>query len=162
MARWLQSGVNPEYEELRRWSRESDGDTDSLFDDSVGGCQDFDLMVSLSMDEYEQLIVDNTPTVTMAARQFFVPLLIRVLLLGSESGHWSQYAGPDGAQRLALTAFMQRWRHLSPSEQQSSDGVELLKRVAAFLDEFLTAQPAEAPGVPALLTRYSKEWGGWV
>ena len=25
-----------------------------------------------------------------------------------ESGHWSQYAGPDGAQRLALTAFVQR------------------------------------------------------
>ena len=59
------SRVDPEYEELRRWLRESDGDTDSLFDDSVGGCQDFDLMVSFSMDEYEQLIVDNTPAVTI-------------------------------------------------------------------------------------------------
>ena len=163
MSGWVQSAIDPEFEELQRWLRQSDGDADDFFDDSLGGCQDFDLMVSLTIDEYEQLILDNTPTATVEARKFFVPLLVRVLVLGSEDGHWSQYPGrPDRAQRLAVVAFMEQWKNAAPSEQQSSDGVDLLNKVAAMLEEHLSTEPSETPGVPALLTRYSAEWGSWV
>ena len=104
IARSLQSGVDPDYEELRRWLRESDGDTDSLFDDSVGGCQDFDLMVSLSnsMDEYEQLIVDDTPTACPTALNVYA----EVPSLKFERSRCSYATPPPAGTHAARPATM--------------------------------------------------------
>ena len=73
---WFSDAFNPTFDDFRAWMRNSpDGEPDDLYDDALGGCQDFDLMVDLSTVEFEQLLLDPTETITTAARQFVADLL---------------------------------------------------------------------------------------
>ena len=54
---WKSLGVGVRKEDFQQWMRESpDGDCDDLFDDTAGGCQDFDLLILLTTGQLLSLL----------------------------------------------------------------------------------------------------------
>ena len=109
--RWFTSVYNPTFEMFQAWMRGSpDGNAHDLFNDASGGCEDFDLMVCLTGDEFEELLLDPTETITSAARQFVCGLLEQrattrggLQLSEAELKHWAdgELAAPGAADPSA-------------------------------------------------------------
>ena len=118
---WFKDAFNPSFEEFQRWVRESpDGDSEDLFDDSAGGCQDFDLMVDLTTGEFEELLLDTTDAIHPEARRSIADLLVRRVKSGDLAVSPKELKGwASGASRGGT--------------EVAGEGVELLRTIGEDL-----------------------------
>lgn len=133
---WFRSAFNPTFEEFQVWLRESpEGDATDLYNDSKGGCQDFDLMVNLTADEFEELLYDTTEGIAPEARRFIADLLACRVRQGDLK------VSLEELERWASGSYLHR------GDEVAREGVELLREKGGeLLSEATVAREGGSEG----------------
>eukprot|EP00035_Acanthoeca_spectabilis_P009104 m.162796 g.162796 ORF g.162796 m.162796 type:complete len:131 (+) comp14613_c0_seq1:236-628(+) len=119
---WFKNVWNPTFDHFQSFMRNSpDGDVDDLYDDDEGGCQDFDLMVNLDANQFEELLLDPTESITTEAREYVAELL----------GHRASTRGGLELSDVQLQKWTRGETVAVPSQPISDQGLDLLKKSAA-------------------------------